>query len=94
VNTPGKWTRQDFLHQGATQPIVYIYGGESGNRTVVAKTDAQNAPLLLAAPELLAACKAALDNLMGIDDYAYWTDLETPLSRLLGEAIEKAEANS
>ena len=87
------WTRRDYLHAGAEEPVVFIDGlAPDGSRSEVAKTDAAHADLLLAAPDMLSLCERLLawDHLDGAGDGPYWRrELEKVVARAGGKIFPR-----
>ena len=103
--TPGPWTA--VQGQGAHHRDVYIRAGErvEGDWPAVARccssrvgsfaTVQANGHLIAAAPDLLAACKAALQELATIDHACSLGMMETnPAVKQLRAAIAKAEGGA
>ena len=92
-HTPGPTYNLTTIYvQGNDQEIFEVYADESCEQTLGFVYDEQRAQLLAAAPELLAAAKAALADLEGMTPIAYpdGNEVEERTVAELRAAIAKA----
>lgn len=93
-HTPGPWKVMDIVRAfpgiEAERSSIVVFGDEGEDSGVRGKTRDErmaNARLISAAPDLLEACKQALDSIT--DASGLWTNPH--LGKLLTAAIAKAE---
>ena len=83
--TKGEWTKRGKFNINITKDVLYCLQAQAGHGCKAGELEA-NAQLIATAPELLEACKEALEYLEGLDSYE-----SIPLEVHLQEVINRAE---